>query len=425
MKSHYPEVTIGSLASPEPGAFKIGPFGSSLKKGELVPEGIPVVGIENVLPNNFVPEYRKFITHEKFGQLSQYKMEPFDVVVTTMGTIGRAAVVPENIETAIIDSHLFRMRVDPRKVDPAYLCYALNGYPPLIRQLQEKAVGAIMAGLNTKILRECTIPLPPLPEQQRIVARLNEQMLAVAQARRSAEEQLQAARALSSAYFRKVFTGTGEVLPTGWRWTKLGDVIDETQPGFASGQRDPKGVIQLRMNNVDTRGNLVWDEFLRVPADVTTIEKYCLKPGDIVFNNTNSTELVGKSALFMEYDEVVVYSNHFTRLRVKPELADPGLITFWLISQWQMRTFEKICNRWIGQSAVKNDKLFELEIPLPPKFEQQNIAVQLNEQMAVIAQVRRAAEEQLAEINRLPSTLLREAFNVILSVKEINTKSLI
>jgi type I restriction enzyme S subunit len=198
-------------------------------------------------------------------------------------------------------------------------------------------------------------------------------------------------------------------LPNGWHWARFGDIIAESQPGFASGQRDPKGVIQLRMNNVDTRGNLVWDEFLRVPADKVTIEKFRLKLGDVVFNNTNSTELVGKSALFTEHDEPVVYSNHFTRLRVKPDLADPGFITFWLISQWQARTFENICNRWIGQSAVKSDKLFQLKIPIPPLTEQRRIAARLNEQMAAVAQARQSAEEQLLAARELPSAYLRDA----------------
>jgi len=203
---------------------------------------------------------------------------------------------------------------------------------------------------------------------------------------------------------------TERPLPEGWRWVKLGDVIAESQPGFASGQRDPKGVIQLRMNNVDTRGNLLWDEFIRVPANDAIIEKYRLEVGDVVFNNTNSTELVGKSALFTGHDEPVTYSNHFTRLRTNPDIADPGFITFWLISQWQAKTFEKICNRWIGQSAVKTDKLFTLEIPLPPLDEQRRIAARLKEQMVAVEAARKAAEEQLAEINHLPASLLREAF---------------
>jgi type I restriction enzyme S subunit len=124
------------------------------------------------------------------------------------------------------------------------------------------------------------------------------------------------------------------------------------------------------MNNVDTRGNLVWNEFIRVPADEATVSRYQLASGDILFNNTNSVELVGKTALFAGHPEPIVYSNHFTRVRVLPTTADPGYIAAWLLSQWQARTFENICNRWIGQSAVKNDKLLTLEIPLAPLAEQ-------------------------------------------------------
>jgi len=212
-------------------------------------------------------------------------------------------------------------------------------------------------------------------------------------------------------YTSTMQTKTNErTVPKGWRWVKFGDVIAESQSGFASGQRDSKGVIQLRMNNVDTRGNLIWDEFLRVPGDKTAIEKFSLKVGDVVFNNTNSTELVGKSALFTGYDEPVTYSNHFTRLRTKPDIADPGFITFWLISQWQAKTFANICNRWIGQSAVKTDKLFALEIPIPPLDEQRRIASRLNEQLAAVESARKAAAEQLQAAYDLPLAYLREVF---------------
>src|SRR3972149_8466142 len=126
-------------------------------------------------------------------------------------------------------------------------------------------------------------------------------------------------------YTSDMQTNTNKLsLPKDWQSVKFSDVIAESQPGFASGKRDPEGVIQLRMNNLDTRGNILWDEFIRVPAEQIAIKKYALKPSDIVFNNTNSTELVGKSALFNGHVETIVYSNHFTRLRVKPDIADPG-----------------------------------------------------------------------------------------------------
>lgn len=215
---------------------------------------------------------------------------------------------------------------------------------------------------------------------------------------------------IMTATFKTQIKTTERLLPKDWQWVKFGAIIGETQPGFASGQRDSKGVIQMRMNNLNTRGNLLWDDFIRVPTDQTAIEKFSLKVGDIVFNNTNSTELVGKSALFTGHDEPVTYSNHFTRLRTKPDIADPEFVTFWLISQWQAKTFANICNRWIGQSAVKTDKLFALEIPLPPLDEQRRIAKRLNEQMAAVESARKAAEEQLQAARRLPFAYLREVF---------------
>src|SRR5688500_5043385 len=89
-----------------------------------------------------------------------------------------------------------------------------------------------------------------------------------------------------------------DVLPQGWHCAKLGDLLEQAQAGFAIGERSVDGVIQLRMNNVSTAGLLDWSSFIRVPADTETIARYQLLTGDVLFNNTNSAELVGKSAYF-------------------------------------------------------------------------------------------------------------------------------
>ena len=205
--------------------------------------------------------------------------------------------------------------------------------------------------------------------------------------------------------------GKNERLPEGWRWVKLADLVKSVVSGFACGDRDPDGVIQLRMNNIDTRGNFVWDDFLRVPASPEVVSQYALQVDDVLFNNTNSTELVGKSAIFRGHSEAVVFSNHFTRLRPNGDALLPEFLAAWLLQQWQFGVFANICNRWIGQSAVKPGKLLTLEIPLPPLPEQRRIAAMLNEQMAAVERARRAAEDELAAIHALPAALLRRAFN--------------
>jgi type I restriction enzyme S subunit len=200
-------------------------------------------------------------------------------------------------------------------------------------------------------------------------------------------------------------------LPPRWRWARLGDVVAEAQLGFPSGHRDPKGVVQLRMNNVTNQGRFDWSSLTRVPADAGSVAEYRLEEGDVLFNNTNSSELVGKTALFEEHPEPVVISNHFTRIRTQADKLLPAFLAFWLQAQWQRRVFEGICNRWVGQSAVQRDKLLSLEMPLPPLEEQKRIARILKEQIAAVERARAAAEAQLEAAKTLPAAYLRAIFN--------------
>ena len=159
-----------------------------------------------------------------------------------------------------------------------------------------------------------------------------------------------------------------------WRSVPLRQAIESAQSGFASGARDPNGVIQIRMNNVTTDGNLDWGSFIRVPATPRQLAKYRLQPGDVLFNATNSPELVGKTAAFDGHSEAVVFSNHFVRLRVAADRLDPWYLARWLTYRQQQRVFEGLCTRWVNQASVRKDDLLSLRIPLPPLPEQKRIA---------------------------------------------------
>jgi type I restriction enzyme S subunit len=186
----------------------------------------------------------------------------------------------------------------------------------------------------------------------------------------------------------------------------LETVIAEAVPGFASGDRDVGGIIQVRMNNVSTEGKLTLTDLTRVPSSQKNLPKYFLAQGDVLFNSTNSPKLVGKAAVFRGHTEPIVFSNHFLRLRVQANKLDPSYLVRWLNMQWQRGVFEGMCTQWVNQASVKKERLLALEIPLPPLAEQQRIAALLDKATAL----REKRRQSLAKLDTLLQSVFLEMF---------------
>jgi len=182
---------------------------------------------------------------------------------------------------------------------------------------------------------------------------------------------------------------------------RLSNVIESTASGFTSGARDPDGVAQIRMNNVETDGGWNWDSIRRVPKTVVKQQHY-VQEGDVLFNATNSPSLVGKTAYFDGFDEPLVFSNHFVRLRPTLDRLDGRYLTRWLNLLWQRRVFETRCVQWVNQATYRKQELLSLKIPLPSLAEQKRIAGILDAADALRAKRR----DSLAQLD----TLLQSTF---------------
>jgi type I restriction enzyme S subunit len=142
-----------------------------LLKSELVEDGVPFLGIDNIHVERFEETYRRFVSQKKFMELSRYSVRKRDVVITIMGTVGRSAVVPDSLEVALSSKHLWTMTFDQEKVIPELVCWQLNFAPWVKSWFRRETQGGIMDAIQSKTLRELRLPVPPMGEQSEIFER--------------------------------------------------------------------------------------------------------------------------------------------------------------------------------------------------------------------------------------------------------------
>lgn len=186
----------------------------------------------------------------------------------------------------------------------------------------------------------------------------------------------------------------------------LASLLIDSKPGFASGDDLEEGVFQIRMNNITRDGTLDTAKRRRVSVDEKKLGSALLNVGDVLFNATNSPDLVGKSAYIGNLDEPTTYSNHFVRLRVDPEQLDGSYLARWLHTLFQAGKFKGLCKQWVNQATVSRDSLLALEIPLPSLPEQHRIAAILDQAETLRTQRRTA----LALLDSLTQSLFLDMF---------------
>jgi type I restriction enzyme, S subunit len=229
----WPLVEIKELAADHRGAMRTGPFGSNLLHSEFTAEGdVAVLGIDNAVQNQFAWGERRYITNEKYKELESYQIFPGDVIVTIMGTIGRSAVIPDDIPLAINTKHLAAITLNRKVANPIFLSYSIHSSPYVINQFNSKNHGAIMSGLNLTIIKETKIRRPPV-ERQNDFAVIHQRIDGI---KSRYQQSLSELENLYGALSQKAFKGELDLsrvdLPTDVREdvTPVAPVVSEVEP---------------------------------------------------------------------------------------------------------------------------------------------------------------------------------------------------
>ena len=206
---------------------------------------------------------------------------------------------------------------------------------------------------------------------------------------------------------------------TSFEVKKIREINTFVRSGFGAGRQDQDvdGYIQIRPTNLDENGFLKFDKNICLPERyLETNAVNVLQKEDVLFNNTNSQELVGKTAYFEE-EGIFFHSNHITIIRVDKDIVLPKYLWILLNIYQQRKIFFNICTNWNNQSGVGTERLLSLKIPVPNLEIQQKI-IEIFEQAYATKKANEAkAKALLASID----SYLLEELGITLPEKQENS----
>jgi type I restriction enzyme S subunit len=199
-------------------------------------------------------------------------------------------------------------------------------------------------------------------------------------------------------------------LPETWCWATIDQVSALVQYGSsAKTDGQAEGVPVLRMGNIRPDGSLDLTDLKYLPADHAEFPALLLQPDDLLFNRTNSAELVGKTGRYQGTPHPCSFASYLIRVRVLDGVL-PAIVAHTLNGLSGRRWIKKVANQTVGQANVNGSKLAAFAFPLAPAGEQEAIAEAVEDQISVIEHLEGDLDAKLRSAQALRQSILCQAF---------------
>ena len=377
---------------------------------------LPVINQKCVRWWGIQEEFLKFI---RADQIDTYTEERFlregDILwnSTGTGTIGRAALY-QGLSTApkaVVDGHVTILR-SSKAIKPRYL-FSFIKSPRVQDKIEDMQSGSTnQVELSKTEVLKTEIPLPPLTEQKRIVSKID-----ILSARSTAARgHFEAIVKLVERYKAEILTlGIEGKLTNDWRASKgalagqqqqLGSHVLDVRYGTSSKSSKTGKIPVLRMGNIQSMA-LDWTDLVYT-SDPQEIDKYSLDVGDVLFNRTNSAELVGKTAIYRG-EQKAIYAGYIIRVRCAPTLI-PEYLNYALNSSVGRAFCWRVKSDSVSQSNINAQKLKAFEFNIPTVEEQREVVRRIETAFVKIDRLAVEAEKALRLTDRLDQCILAKAF---------------
>ncbi|HCP4650920.1 TPA: restriction endonuclease subunit S, partial [Escherichia coli] len=313
-------------------------YGKALKADQRVSNGsVHVFGSSGIVGN-----------HDK--TLCSYPT----IIIGRKGSVGAITWAPDG--GWIIDTAYYVEIKDNNKLDLRYLFYILSGI-----DLTKKTITTSIPGLNRDDLYDTFIKLPPFEEQKRIVDLLDK----AEGIRQKREQAIKLADDFLRAKFLEMFGTPANNIHRFPKGT-IRDLVDSVNYGTSAKASIDSGEYPiLRMGNITYQGRWDFTDLKYLDLSVKEKDKYLVKEGDLLFNRTNSKELVGKTAVYEE-DRPMAFAGYLIRVRPN-SIGNNYYISGYLNSIHGKITLMNMCKSIVGMANINAQELQNIEILIPPK----------------------------------------------------------
>ena len=371
--------------------------GYAFKSDCFVDNGVPIIRIGNITKNGINIDYDIGYVEEFWEENSIYRIEQNDILIAMSGaTVGKSCI--NETENRLLLNQRVAAISCGENTNYKYVFYNISS-DAFAKYIEMNSVGCAQPNISLKQIADFKISDIPLEQQNVIVEKIdsiesviqyNNQLLAVH------DETIK-------SRFIEMF---GEPLlnPKGWELAKIGDVVTEVRYGTSRPAVEGGKYPYLRMNNLTADGHLDLTDLKYIDIPDNEIEKCIVRKGDVLFNRTNSVELVGKTCVF-DLDEEMVIAGYIIRVRLNEKVLSEFLSAY-MNSAILKEHLRGMAKGAVNQANINAQELQGIKIYLPPIELQQQFA----EFVKQVEKAKSVIKDQLAELETLKKSLMQKYF---------------
>ena len=405
LPSGWARALIDNLVS-EGGLFSDGDW---VESKDQDPDGeVRLIQLADVGVGKFRDRSNRFLTSTKAAELNCTYLEPQDVLVARMpDPLGRACRFPGGFGPCVTVVDVAVLRPGQESVDPAWLMWSINS-PQCSSQVAALQSGTTRKRISRRNLATIQLTVPPLEEQRRIVAAIEEHFSRLDDVETSLGVALQRLDVLRSAVLNDAFH-IHRNLPLAWRASTIGDVAD-VQLGR---QRSPQHHTGEQMRPYLRSANVTWNgislnDVKAMNFDDTDFKKYRLEPGDLLLNEASgSPNEVGKPAIWDGEISDCCFQN--TLLRLRPHGVTLDYLYWFCYASARSGRFGE-AGRGVNIRHLGKQGLAQFPISVAPRDEQDQIIERIDRALAQTAASERSICASLTRVAALRRVVLAEAF---------------